>query len=299
MSARRQFGMVAVAAVLATCCLSSCTGSHPVAPARHARAHGAGPRSALTLQVMPAPYQLPAAVSREVVLPAAGGLLIIGGLTRSGASAMTVTSLDPVTGGTRAAGRLAQATHDAAGLVPGRAGVRARRRDGEQRAHRPGVHPGDARHGDRGDEPGPFGFRRRIGGTGRLRDRGLRRHPAGPGGARDQGRAALPGGGAAAGAGAVRRDGRGQRPDLGVRRPDGGGPDGRHPADRPGHRRGHRGRPPAAAGPGRGRDQPGRAGLRRGRGPGPAGRAPVRPGHVPGERGGRAAGAGRLRGARR
>ncbi len=118
MSTGRQFG-IAVAAVLATCCLSSCTGSHPAAPARHARAQGSGFRSAMTLRVMPAPYQLPAAVSREVLLPAAGGLLIIGGLTPSGASAMTVTSLDPVTGGTRPAGRLARATHDAAGLVLG------------------------------------------------------------------------------------------------------------------------------------------------------------------------------------
>jgi DNA-binding beta-propeller fold protein YncE len=73
----------------------------------------------MTLQIMPAPYQLPAAVSREVLLPAAGGLLIIGGLTRSGISVSTVMSLDPVTGGTRPAGRLAQATHDAAGLLLG------------------------------------------------------------------------------------------------------------------------------------------------------------------------------------
>jgi DNA-binding beta-propeller fold protein YncE len=73
----------------------------------------------MTLQIMPAPYQLPAAVSREVLLPAAGGLLIIGGLTRSGISVSTVMSLDPVTGATRPAGRLAQATHDAAGLLLG------------------------------------------------------------------------------------------------------------------------------------------------------------------------------------
>ena len=118
MSARRQFG-IAVATVLATCCLSSCTGSHPANPVRHrsavSRAHGA----TMTLQIMPAPYQLPAAVSREVLLPAAGGLLIIGGLTRSGISVSTVMNLDPVTGGTRPAGRLAQATHDAAGLLLG------------------------------------------------------------------------------------------------------------------------------------------------------------------------------------
>ena len=71
------------------------------------------------LQVMPAPYQLPAGLSREVVLPGADGLLIAGRLTPSGASASTVTSLNPVTGATRAAGRLAQATHDAAGLLLG------------------------------------------------------------------------------------------------------------------------------------------------------------------------------------
>ena len=116
MSARRQCG-IAVAVVLATCLLS-CTGSHPVSPARPAHAQGRAP-DALMLQVMPAPYQLPAGLSREVVLPGADGLLIAGGLTPSGASASTVTSLDPVTGATRAAGRLAQATHDAAGLLLG------------------------------------------------------------------------------------------------------------------------------------------------------------------------------------
>ena len=68
---------------------------------------------------MPAPYQLPAGISREVVLPGPGGLLIIGGRTPSGASTNAVTSLDPVTGATRAAGRLAQPTHDAAGFVLG------------------------------------------------------------------------------------------------------------------------------------------------------------------------------------
>ena len=71
----------------------------------------------MVLQVMPAPYQLPAAISREVVLPGPGGLMIAGGLTPSGASTDAVTVLDPVTGATRPAGRLAQATHDAAGVA--------------------------------------------------------------------------------------------------------------------------------------------------------------------------------------
>ena len=78
----------------------------------------------MALEVMPAPYQLAAAVSREVVLPGANGLLMAGGLTPSGTSADTVTWLDPVTGATRAAGRLAAATHDAAGFtIAGRAFV--------------------------------------------------------------------------------------------------------------------------------------------------------------------------------
>ena len=85
--------------------------------ARSASAGNRRPGTAMVLQVTPAPYQLSAPVSREVVLPGAGGLLVAGGLTPSGASANTVTTLDPVTGATRQIGRLAQATHDAAGVM--------------------------------------------------------------------------------------------------------------------------------------------------------------------------------------
>ena len=88
-------------------------------PARPAHEGSSQTDAAMLLQVMPAPYQLPAAVSREVVLPGADGLLILGGLTPSGASTSAATSLDPVTGATRGAGRLAEATHDAAGLIIG------------------------------------------------------------------------------------------------------------------------------------------------------------------------------------
>jgi DNA-binding beta-propeller fold protein YncE len=88
-------------------------------PARSAYVGNRQLTAAGVLQVMPAPYQLPAGISREVVLPAPDGLLIAGGLTPSGASTSAVTSLDPVTGATRPAGRLAQPTHDAAGFVIG------------------------------------------------------------------------------------------------------------------------------------------------------------------------------------
>jgi DNA-binding beta-propeller fold protein YncE/N-acetylneuraminic acid mutarotase len=73
----------------------------------------------MALQVIPAPYLLPAALSRVVVLPTASGLLIAGGLTAHGASTDAVTGLDPLTGVTRAAGHLAAATHDAAGASLG------------------------------------------------------------------------------------------------------------------------------------------------------------------------------------
>jgi DNA-binding beta-propeller fold protein YncE len=64
----------------------------------------------MALQITPAPYQLPAAVSREVVLPGDGGLLIIGGLRGTSADAMT--ALDPVTGATRPADRPPAAPSD-------------------------------------------------------------------------------------------------------------------------------------------------------------------------------------------
>jgi DNA-binding beta-propeller fold protein YncE len=114
--------------VVAVCCLVPLGYSavrlttHRVPPASTAptrvppaRAH-APSVTGLVLQVTPAPYQLPAPLSREVALPAAGGLLIAGGLTTQGTSTDAVTSLDPVTGATRPAGRLAAATHDAAGV---------------------------------------------------------------------------------------------------------------------------------------------------------------------------------------
>jgi len=101
------------------CALDACSGSHLAGPTPTQPAHrdNRQPGAATVLQVMPAPYQLPAAISREVVLPGPGGLMIAGGLMPSGASADTVTALDPVTGATRPAGRLAQATHDAAGVA--------------------------------------------------------------------------------------------------------------------------------------------------------------------------------------
>src|SRR5271165_6601118 len=117
-------------AVVAACCLLPLAYSvftvathRPSRPSRPAPvttplpvSRASGPSvTDMALQVMPAPYQLPDGLSREVVLPGAGGLLIAGGLTPQETSTDAVTSLDPVTGATHAAGHLAAATHDAAG----------------------------------------------------------------------------------------------------------------------------------------------------------------------------------------
>ncbi len=57
---------------------------------------------AIALQVMPAPYQLPAAVSHAVAVSAGSGLLIVGGMTAAGTPARPATWLDPATGASHA-----------------------------------------------------------------------------------------------------------------------------------------------------------------------------------------------------
>ena len=71
------------------------------------------------LQVIPAAYELPAPIAREVVLPRGRDLLIAGGLTRRQASTSKVTLLDPATGQTNQLGRLAAAMHDSGGALLG------------------------------------------------------------------------------------------------------------------------------------------------------------------------------------
>jgi len=67
------------------------------------------------------PWQLPAPISREIVLPAAGAasLLLAGGLRVGGASDDGVYTLDTANGQLKSSGTLALATHDAAGADVG------------------------------------------------------------------------------------------------------------------------------------------------------------------------------------
>jgi len=109
------------AALLVTACSAggggdpaSTPGTHPPGVASPGR-----PARALSLQITPAPYQLPAGISREVVLPRGPDLLIAGGLAARSASTAAVRVLNPLTGTDWRAGRLATPTHDAAGVMIG------------------------------------------------------------------------------------------------------------------------------------------------------------------------------------
>ena len=65
------------------------------------------------------PWSLPNPLSRMVVLPASGGLLLAGGLTADQTSSSTVSVLNPLTGSIHAAGSLPTGVHDAAGATIG------------------------------------------------------------------------------------------------------------------------------------------------------------------------------------
>jgi DNA-binding beta-propeller fold protein YncE len=104
--------------LMAASCSAHGSGKHAAAGPRAAAPADPG-SPGLALQVTPAPYQLPAAISREDVLADGSRLLVLGGLTSPSASTDAVTALDPVTGATHAAARLVTATHDAAGAMLG------------------------------------------------------------------------------------------------------------------------------------------------------------------------------------
>jgi hypothetical protein len=104
--------------------VAACAPSPGPAPAERepaARATAPAPpvSAPLAVQITPEPYQLPSGISREVVLPSGGSLLIIGGLNQRSVTTAAVTRLNTVTGRATRAGQLAAASHDAAGAVLG------------------------------------------------------------------------------------------------------------------------------------------------------------------------------------
>ena len=93
-------------------------GSHGTSKATKATVKASQPhRSTLTIESQAASWQLPAPVSRMVVLPYGQDMMILGGLTATGKSASGVFLLDPASGALNQAGGLPQPTHDGAGSV--------------------------------------------------------------------------------------------------------------------------------------------------------------------------------------
>jgi hypothetical protein len=108
--------------IISSIASAACTAHGTAAPphALHPKPQPSrAPQRTATLEITPAAYQLPSGISREVVLADGRNLLIIGGLNQQSVTTRTVTRLNPVTGRTFPAGRLADPTHDAAGAVLG------------------------------------------------------------------------------------------------------------------------------------------------------------------------------------
>lgn len=66
-----------------------------------------------------APFMLPSAVSRPIVYPTGGGLLIVGGLTAADRTSPSIQRVDLIRGTVQPAGRLPVPVHDAGGAVVG------------------------------------------------------------------------------------------------------------------------------------------------------------------------------------
>jgi hypothetical protein len=102
--------------------LAACGTGHKAAVSRHRSAtKPPAPAKPPAAEAGLLPWQLPAPVSREVVVAPAGkrDLLVLGGLAANGSSAGSAYALDLHTGALSPQGTLAQPTHDAAGAALG------------------------------------------------------------------------------------------------------------------------------------------------------------------------------------
>lgn len=122
--------VVAASGVLLAGCAASDVPSPPAvsSPAPGSRstpARSAPPRTSpattrtLTVTSALAPFKLPSAVSRPIVFPVGGGLLVIGGLTVADRTTPAILRVDLGSGSVQPAGRLPAPVHDAGGAVVG------------------------------------------------------------------------------------------------------------------------------------------------------------------------------------
>ena len=113
--------VAAAAAVAALALLAAACGGAAPSGSSTTTAGGGGTTTtgAPHLSATAAPYQLPAPVSREVVVSDGSRLVVLGGLDRSQSSVAGVYALEPGTGALSHIGQLARSVHDAAGAVIG------------------------------------------------------------------------------------------------------------------------------------------------------------------------------------
>jgi hypothetical protein len=71
----------------------------------------------MTVTSTMAPFRLPAAVSRPIVYPASGGLLVVGGLTAADTTTPAILRVDLSAGTVNTTGQLPVGVHDAGGAV--------------------------------------------------------------------------------------------------------------------------------------------------------------------------------------
>ncbi|MGH9079059.1 MAG: hypothetical protein ACRDYE_03070, partial [Acidimicrobiales bacterium] len=101
-------GSTASTTTTSTTSSTGATGSRP--------ARSAGPDS---IEAGVEPWQMSSPLSRESVVANGAGLTVLGGITPSGSSLSTVSTLNPSTGATAPAGALADPVHDAAASAVG------------------------------------------------------------------------------------------------------------------------------------------------------------------------------------
>jgi hypothetical protein len=109
--------------VLGAACSSAGHGSASTVTAHGPSAGRPGttspPPAATSISASAEPWTLPAAVSRPVVLPDAGGFVVLGGLATGDSSTSRIVQVDRASGYSRIAGYLAVAVHDSAGAALG------------------------------------------------------------------------------------------------------------------------------------------------------------------------------------
>jgi hypothetical protein len=118
-SSRLRVAVVAALVTVGTVACGGAGGGGNAATTSSAAAPSSTTAAAPAIRAVTASWRLPAPVAREVVVPAGKEFTVVGGLDATKFSTASVVSVDPATGTSHAAGTLAEAVHDAAGVSVG------------------------------------------------------------------------------------------------------------------------------------------------------------------------------------